>query len=157
MNTRQALPLALSLVVAAGALAPAAGAPKPKPITDEYDVEGVPFPMPITGSEGFGSSSCEDPRLEGISTTTKAIKPTGAGTLTVDVTEFTGDWDITVMNDKGAVLGVGAGTSTPTALAESDVAEKLVLKTKKGMTLDIAVCNFGGGPTAKVKFSFVYK
>lgn len=157
MKVRNAAPLALSLVVAAGALAPAVAAPKPKPITEEYDVEGLPVPLPITGSEGFGDNSCADPRLEGISTTTKTIKPKGAGTLTVDVTKFSGDWDITVLDDKGKVLGVGAGTATPTALAQSNPAEKLVLKTKKATTLNIAVCNFGGSPTAHVKFSFVYK
>lgn len=157
MNPRSTLPVALSLVVAAGALAPVAAAPKPKPITAAYDVEGLPVPLPITGSEGFGSSSCEDPRLEGVSTTTKTIKPTGAGTLTVDVTKFSGDWDITVLDDKGKVLGVGAGTSTPTALTQTNPAEKLVLKTKKASTLKIAVCNFGGSLTAHVEFAFVYK
>ena len=157
MKVRKALPVALSVALAAGAFAPAFAAPKPKPITAEYDVEGIPFPMPVTGNEGFGANSCEDSRLEGISTTTKAIKTTGAGTLTVDVTKFSGDWDITVMDDKGKVLGVGAGTATPTALAESNVAEKLVLKTKKGMALKIAVCNFGGSPTAHVKYVFAYK
>ena len=157
MKVRKTFPLALSLVVAAGALAPAVAGPKPKPITAEYDVEGIPVPLPITGNEGFGANSCTAPEFEGVSTTTKTIKTTGAGILTVDVTKFSGDWDITVLDDKGRVLGVGAGTATPTALAETNVAEKLVLKTKKPMTLNIAVCNFLGSATAHVKYVFNYK
>lgn len=158
MKVRTALPVALSLVVAAGALAPAMAAPpKPKPITEEYEMEHIPMPFPLTGSEGFGETSCMIPELEGISTTTKTIKTKGPGTLTVDVTKFDGDWDITVMNDKGDVLGSGAGTTTPTALTTTGNVEKLVVKTKKAMTLQIAVCNFLGGPTAHGKYVFEYK
>jgi hypothetical protein len=152
MNCRQALPVALTLVVAAGALAPAVAAPKPKPITESYSVEGAPVPLPLTDG-----NSCTDSALEGVSITTKTIKTVGAGTLQVDVTKFSGDWDITVLDDKGNVLGVGAGTSTPTALAETGVAEKLVLKTKKAMILNIAVCNFLGSPSAAAKYTFTYK
>lgn len=159
MKVRKALPVALSLVVAGGALAPALAAPaKPKPITESYSMEHIPVPLPLVGEEDVdGTNSCTDPAFEGISTTTKTIKTKGAGTLQVDVTEFDGDWDITVLDDKGNVLGVGAGTSTPTALAASGVAEKLVVKTKKAMTLNIAVCNFLGSPTAEGKYTFTYK
>lgn len=151
MSTRKALPLALSLVVAAGALAPALAAP-PKPISDEYDVEGVPYPIPPTGP------SCADPAFEGVNTTTRTIKPTGAGTLSVEVTKITGDWDIAVLNDKGAVLAQGDGTSTGDASGlTTDGVEKLTMKIKKGMTLNIAVCNFFGGPTAHAKYVFTYK
>jgi hypothetical protein len=158
MTVRQAIPVALSLVVAAGALAPALAAPpKPKPISEEYAVEGLPVPVPLAGIDGVdGTNSCTDPHLEGISTTTKTIKTTGPGTLAVDVTDFDGDWDITVMDDKGNVLGVGSGTATPTALATPGD-EKAVIKTKKAMTLNIAVCNFLGGPTANAKYVFTYK
>jgi hypothetical protein len=152
MNSRQALPVALTLVVAAGALAPAVAGPKPKPITESYSVQGAPVPLPLT--EG---NSCTDPDLEGVSITTKTIKTVGAGTLQVDVTKFSGDWDITVLDDKGNVLGVGSGTATPTALTETGVAEELVLKTKKAMILNIAVCNFLGSLTAEAKYTFTYK
>ena len=158
MKVRKALPVALSLVVAGGALAPALAAPaKPKPITESYSMEHAPIPLPLVGEEGVdGANSCTNPAFEGISTTTKTIKTTGAGTLQVDVTNFDGDWDITVLDDKGNVLGVGAGPSTPTALA-TPADEKLVVKTKKAMTLNIAVCNFLGGPTADAKYTFTYK
>lgn len=158
MTVRKAIPVALSLVVAAGALAPALAAPpKPKPISEEYSLEHAPIPLPLVGIDGVdGTNSCTDPAWEGISTTTKTIKTTGAGSLVVDVTDFDGDWDITVMDDKGNVLGVGSGTATPTALATPGD-EKAVIKTKKAMTLNIAVCNFFGGPTANAKYVFTYK
>ena len=158
MKVRKALPVALSLVVAGGALAPALAAPaKPKPITESYSMQHAPIPLPLAEVDGVdGTNSCTNPSFEGISITTKTIKTTGAGTLQVDVTNFDGDWDITVLDDKGNVLGVGAGTATPTALA-TPADEKLVVKTKKAMTLSIAICNFAGTPTADGKYTFTYK
>lgn len=152
MQVRTAGPIALSLVLAAGALAPAVAAPpKPKPISESYTVQGAPVPHPAQGT------SCVDAALEGVSMTTKTIKPTGAGILNVTLTGFSGDWDITVKNDKDAVLATGGPTTTPTALTESGATEKLTMKTKKGMTLNISVCNFLGGPTADAKYVFTYK
>ena len=153
MNARHALPVALTAVVAAGVFTPALAGPpkKPKPISEEYSVTGLPVPYdPFEG--------CVDPALEGISRTTKTIKPTGAGTLEVTLKGFAGDWDILVFNDKGAVMGIGSGSTTgdPSGLS-TDGNEKLVLKTKKGMELQIAVCNFLGGPTAEAKYVFTYK
>ena len=151
MKVRKALPAAAVLVLGAGALAPALAAPKPKPITESYTVGGAPVPHPAQGT------SCMEPALEGVSMTTKTIKTTGAGVLNVELTGFNGDWDITVKNDQGAAVATGGPTTTPTALAETGVTEKLVLKTKKGMTLNISVCNFLGGPTANAKYTFTYK
>lgn len=160
MTVRKALPVALTLVVAAGALAPALAAPaKPKPITEEYSLEHAPVPLPLAGIDGVdGTNSCADSNFEGISTTTKTIKTVGAGTLEVTLTDFAGDWDITVMNDKGDVLGIGAGTTTgdPSSLG-TGLTEKAVIKTKKAMTLVIGTCNFAGGPTAEAKYVFTYK
>jgi hypothetical protein len=148
--------VALSFVVAAGALAPAVAAPaKPKPITESYSVQHAPVPAPIEGVPG--ENSC-DGTFEGLSTTTKTIKTVGAGTLDVELTGFAGDWDITVTDDKGRTLGIGTGTTTadPSSLG-TGLKEKAVIKTKKPMTLNIAVCNFLGGPTADAKYTFVYK
>ncbi len=163
MNTRKALPLALSLLVAAGGLAPAFAA-KPKPITESYAVQGAPVPLPLAGVDGVdGTNSCVNPDLEGVSTTTRTIKTTGAGTLEVELKGFAGDWDITLTDDKGKVLAEGAGSTTggeATGGAGSlgtDNTEKAVLKTKKGMTINIGVCNFLGGPSANAKYTFTYR
>ena len=160
MKVRTALPVALSLVVAGGALAPALAAPaKPKPITESWSMQHAPLPVPLAGVDGVdGTNSCTNSAFEGLSITTKTIKTTGAGTLQVDLSGFAGDWDITVMDGKGKVLGIGAGTTTadPSSLG-TDLKEKAVIKTKKPMTLVIAACNFLGGPTADGKLTFTYK
>lgn len=156
MKVRTALPVALSLVVAGGALAPALAAPaKPKPIVMEWSMQHAPMPLPIEGVPG--ENSC-DGTFEGLSQTTKTIKATAAGTLEVVLTGFAGDWDITVMDDKGRVLGIGAGTTTadPSSLG-NDLTEKAVIKVKKATTLVIGTCNFLGGPVADAKATFTYK
>ena len=160
MKVRTALPVALSLIVAGGALAPALAAPaKPKPIVVEWSMQHAPLPIPLAGVDGVdGTNSCTNSAFEGVSITTKTIKTTGAGTLVVDLTGFAGDWDITVTDDKGRVLGIGAGTTTadPSSVG-TDLKEKAVIKTKKPMTLNVAACNFLGGPTADGKAVFTYK
>lgn len=157
---RKALALTAVAVVAAGSFAPAVAAPKPKPkpITASYSVTGAPIPLPLTGSTPVeDASSCMNPEFEGVSTTTKTIKTVGAGTLTVDVAGFTGDWDITIMNDKREMVAAGDGSATPTALTTPGVTEKAVVKFKKASTILIAVCNFLGSPSANVKYAYVYK
>lgn len=157
MKVRTALPIALTLVVAGGALAPALAAPaKPKPIVMEWSMQHAPMPLPL--GAGLPTDNSCDGSFEGLSTTTKTIKATAAGTLEVVLTGFAGDWDITVMDDKGRTLGIGAGTTTgdPSSLGD-DLTEKAVIKVKKAMTLVIGTCNFLGGPTADAKATFTYK
>lgn len=157
---RKALPVALVAVVAAGAFAPALAAPaKPKPITASYAVTGVPVPLPLVGETPVETaSSCMDPALEGVSTTTRTITPTGPGTLQVTLTGFAGDWDITLLSAKGEVLAEGFGTVTgETSSLGAANTEKLVAKVKKGQPLQIAVCNFAGGPSAEASFTYTYK
>jgi hypothetical protein len=170
MKVRTAVPVALTAVVVAGALAPAVAASKPKPITASYVAQGKPVPVPLVGLDQTasveGANSCTDPRLEGISITTKTIKTTGPGTLKVGLAGFAGDWDITVTDGDGEVVGIGEGTTTggeiPVigggngSLGTNNV-EKAEMKLKKAATLHIAVCNFLGGPTANASYTFTYK
>jgi hypothetical protein len=168
MKVRHTLPVALSLVVAGGSLAPALAAKAtPKPITESYVAQGTPVPAPLVGPPApEDASSCINPALEGVSTTTKTITTTGAGTLVVGLTGFAGDWDITVRDGDGEILGVGAGTTTGGEVPVvgggngslgTDNVEKLELKLKKAATLKIGVCNYLGGPTANAKYTFTYR
>lgn len=159
MKVRKALPVALALVCAAGAITPAVAGPKAPPITQEWSMQHAPLPIPLAGIDGVdGSNSCTNSSFEGFAITTKEIKTKGAGTLEVVLTDFAGDWDITVMDGKGKVLGIGTGTTTgdPSSLG-TGLTEKAVIKTKKPMTLRIAACNFLGGPTAEGKLTFTHK
>ena len=166
MKVRTAVPVALSALVAAGALAPAVAAPaKPKPITATYEVSGMPVPAPlVTGVDG--DNSCANPDLEGVSTTTKTITTKGPGTLVVGLTGFAGDWDITVTDADDEVIAVGAGTTTGGEVPVvgggngslgADNVEKAEVKLKKAATLNISVCNYAGGPSATAKYTFTYK
>jgi hypothetical protein len=168
MKVRTAVPVALSVVVAAGALSPAMAATKakPKPITASYVAEGIPVPSPLVGEPVEPADSCTNPDLEGVSTTTKTIKTVGAGTLDVQLTGFAGDWDITILDGDDETLAVGSGTTTggevPVAgggngSLGSDNTEKATLKVRKASTLKIAVCNYAGGPSANAKYTFTYK
>ena len=159
MSVRRAIPVALTLVVAAGALNPALAAPKakPKPITTTYTLQLAPAPTPVLGAPlPEDASSCINDSLEGISTDTREVKTVGPGVLTVKVTGFAGDWDITV-RDGAKVLGIGAGTTTGEAssLGAANV-ETISIKTRKATTLRLGVCNYLGGPAADVAYTFTY-
>jgi hypothetical protein len=167
VKVRSTAPVALCLVVAAGALAPAMAKGTPAPITESYAVEGVPVPSPLLGDPvPEDANSCINPDLEGISTTTKTITTKGAGTLVVGLTGFAGDWDITVLDADGELVGEGAGTTTGGEIPVvgggngslgADNTEKLEVRLKKAATLRIGVCNYLGGPTANATYTFTYK
>lgn len=148
MQVRRVATVATLAVLAAGAYAPAV-AGGTKPITMEYDVQGLPNPQPLPSG-----TSCLDAEYEGISRTTKTIKTTGKGLLTVTVTKFSGDWDITVMDKDGAELASGTGTTTGGGAPATDGVDTLELKFKKADTFQVAVCNFAGSPSARVKLTY---
>lgn len=149
MRVRSAALLALAATVAAGSFVPASAAKK-KPLKKSYDLQLLPYP---DASEATG---CEGPgRTEGVNMDTEPIKVTGPGVLTVKVTEFTGDWDMAVLNAAGASVAEGAGTSTPNTSVDP-MTETLKYKSKKAQTLNLRVCNFLGGATAKVTYTYVY-
>jgi hypothetical protein len=150
MNVRRLAAVTAVGVLAVGAYAPATAAPKTKPITMEYDVEGIPNPQPLPSG-----TSCLDAQYEGISRTTKTIKTTGKGILTVTLTGFAGDWDITAMDKDGGELAAGEGTTTGgTDVPSTSGVDTLTLKFKKADTFQVAVCNFAGSPQAHVKLTY---
>lgn len=152
MRVRSAALFALAATVAVGSSMPAdaAAKKKKKPIVKEYDLQLAPYPdaTETTGCEGPGRT--EDVNMDNVT-----IKVTGPGVLTVKVTEFTSDWDMAVFNASGANVAQGAGTVTPNTSTDPQT-ETLKYKSKKAQTLTLRVCNFLGGPTAHVKYTYVY-
>jgi hypothetical protein len=148
MNSRSLALVATTGVLAFGAFAPATAAPKTKPITMEYDVQGLPNPTPPSGT------TCLDDSFEGFSRTTKTIKTTGKGVLSVTVNGFDGDWDITLMDKDGEELASGTGTTTGGGAPQMDAEDTLVQKFKKADTFQVAVCNYAGSPQAHVKLTY---
>ena len=149
MKIRSIAAVAAVGILGAGAYAPATAAPKTKPIAMEYDVEGLPNPQPLPSG-----TSCLDAEYEGVSRTTKTIKTTGKGVLSVTLSGFSGDWDITLLDKDGEELAAGTGTTTGGGAPAADGVDTLVQKFKKADTFQVAVCNFAGSPQAHVKLTY---
>lgn len=139
------LPLALLLVAGLAASATpglAAPKPKPKPISQQ-----VPFTDATPDYSGWAvgeDSHCAGvlPREEPYVFTAPA-----AGTLTVAIGDFAGEWALDLRDAKGRVL------------AETDVLggfEELTIKLKRTTPVSIAPCNLAGSPEALISLVFTY-
>jgi hypothetical protein len=144
MRLRTAALTAMVAVAAAGTLAPAVAAPQPKPVKHSYEATApVPDPTPFTGQTGGNCSpTLDDAKHE------EPFKMPFAGTLTVDLTGFQGDWALAVLDAKGEKL---ADHDNDVLAGEAvDAPSQIILKVKKPTELIIRACNFAGGPTAQV-------
>jgi hypothetical protein len=135
--------LAVSTVAAPHALA----APKkPKPITKTYTAT-APTPDPTNNVPGAYSVCAQN--VPG-SFDTQTFKVPAAGLLHIELTDYQVDWDLLLMDsDKSELAGSGSGgVNGP---------EVIDVKFKKPQTVSIVACNFSGGPTGKVSYTFTYK
>jgi hypothetical protein len=153
MNVRRYAALAALGVVVAGVHAPADAAAKKKkpPVTKSYTMQLAPVPDPPQGS------TCERAELEGVSIHTEKLTTTGAGTLKMMVSGFSGDWDITLMDAQRNELAIGDGTSTGGGAPATAGVDTLELSFKKAGSYLIAMCNFAGTPQAKGTYTYTYK
>lgn len=122
------LPLAL---VGAVALPSSAA---PKPMTGAYTASA---PVP-------GAPDCDG--LAPGSLHTMAIKVPSAGRFTADLTGFAGDWDF-FLKANGSELSASTGSFDA-------MVETVTAKLKKATTVNIVSCNWAGGPTGSVKWTF---
>ncbi len=146
MQVRRVATVATVALLAAGAYAPATAAPKKKPITKTYQLNLVPL---WTNP----SAACVNPEFEGISVDTQEIKPTGPGILSVKVSGYTGDWDISIKDANGDEIVKGSGNDTPNPGPGEETVE---MKFKKAEPLKIAICNFAGTPAATATYTYSY-
>lgn len=72
------------------------------------------------------------------------------GTLKATLTGYVGDWDFLLTDDKGRALGNSGATAV---MGEPEV---ITYKFKKAGTVNIIACNWAGGPTGTVKYTFTY-
>lgn len=137
--------VALALVaVGVASMSPAVAGPKR--ITKSYTAS-APLFDPTNAAPG--SFSVCPQRVPG-SFQADAFKVPAAGTLTVEVTNYQGDWDALMMDsDKAELAGSGSG-----GVGGPEVME---VRFKKAQTVTIVACNFSGGPTASVKATFTYR
>lgn len=143
MRTRTALALAVGLVTAAGALSPAVAGPKPAPIKKSYTATAS-NPSPTNIADGV----CEG-RIPG-SNFDMTFKAPFAGRLTVKMNGFQGDWDMALRQDDANSAESAQAVEEPIDRPE----EVAGFKMKKGVSVVIRSCNFSGGPTASVAYSF---
>ena len=144
MNRTAAL-LAVT-VAAAGIAAPSAlAAPKKKPITKSYATT-TPMPDPSNYAGGYSVCAQNVPQSFHI----EEFKVPAKGMLHVELTGFTGDHDLLLVDGEGEELAYG-GASDVTGSEIVDISFKRPEK------VQIVNCNWAGGPTAKVTYTFTFK
>jgi hypothetical protein len=148
MQVRRVATVATLALLAAGAYAPATAAPNKAPIKKSYDMTLPPVPDAST------SSACSSDAATGPAVHVETLTTTGPGVLSIKVTGFYGDWDMSVSDNDG-VVGEGDGTSTPNTTPSTGT-ETFEQKFKKAATLTITTCNFAGSPQAHGEYTFTY-
>jgi hypothetical protein len=120
------------------AAAPAAAGKKKK---GSFSAENpVPHPLGDGCNEG----------MDGVSKTTEAMKAPFNGLLTVTMENFQGDWDLFVTDADGAALV----SSVESQLTGAAATEEVSIVLKKGYAFAIVPCNWVGGPSAEVAWTF---
>jgi hypothetical protein len=146
--------IGLAALVAAAGPALAAPKPKPKPITETYEATAFPpDPTPFVGpgaplNPNTGNCQPQVPQAAHL----KAFKVPAAGSIVIDLTNFQGDWALGLRNKAGKNLA-DSDNAVGTAI---DTPEKIKYKFKGPQEVTIAACNFAGGPTGTVKYTFTY-
>lgn len=138
--------LTLVALTATTVAAPAAIAgPKPKPITKTYTAT-APVPDPTNAAGGYSVCAQNVPQSFHI----EEVKIPAAGTLKVELTDYQVDWDLLLMDAKDVELaGSGSG-----GVGEPEAVQ---VKFKKPGVVQIVACNWSGGPTGTVTYTFTYK
>jgi hypothetical protein len=151
MTSLRTLAVAALVIAVASTPAHAASKPKPKPITKTYSMQLAPVPDPPQGT------SCVETKLEGVAMHTEKLTVKRAGTLSVKVSGFAGDWDITVVDGSdNTVMEVGSGTSTGGGAPATNGVDTVDVKVKKATQFLIHTCNFAGTPAATGSYRFTY-
>ncbi len=137
--------LTLGLVAAATIAAPAALA-APKPITKTYTAT-APVPDPTNFADDAYSVCAQNVPQ---SFHTAVVKIPAAGALKVELTKYDIDWDLLIMDGKNKEIGASGsgGVGGP---------EVATVKFKKAGVAKIVACNWAGGPTGQVKYTFTFR
>lgn len=144
MNRTAALTLVALTATTVAAPAAIAG-PKPKPITKTYTAT-APMPDPTNVAGGYTVCAQTVPQSFHI----EEFKVPAAGTLKVELTEYEVDWDLLIMDGKDKeIASSGSG-----GVGEPEIAQ---IKFKKAGLVQIVACNWSGGPTGTVTYTFTYK
>ncbi|MDP3711199.1 MAG: hypothetical protein Q8R60_01775 [Mycobacteriales bacterium] len=146
---RRVAALTAASVAIVGTALPSVAAPKPKPITATYTATAA-TPDP-TGGVASDYSLCGQ-TVPG-SFDKRPFTVPAAGTLKVELSGYVNDWDLLLMDGAGKELaGSGSGGYAP-----APAPEVVTVKFKKKTPVQIVACNWAGGPTGTVTYTFTYK
>jgi hypothetical protein len=148
MRIRTPIAASIVLAVATAGLTPAMAAPKakskPKPITKTYTAN-APLPSPTNVQTGVCHADVPQ------SADDQVFTAPFTGRLSAKLTGFTGDWDFAFQQN-----GANAAESAQQITEAPDRPESIEsYKLKKGEEITVRACNFAGGATATVSYSFV--
>ena len=140
---------ALAAVAALAAAGTVQAAP-PKPIEKTYTAT-APLPDP-TNNVAAAHEVCN--MMVPQSFHIEKFEAKAPGTLKVVIGGFVGDWDFLIQDPKGADVAAATAIDTGTPVVEdTDTAS---VKIKKPGSYSLIACNFAGGPTATVKYTFTF-
>ena len=138
--------LSIAILAAATVAAPAALA-APKPITKTYTATApLPDPTNFAGTADYSVCAQAVPQSFHI----EEFKVPAAGTLKVEMpaSGYQGDWDLLLMDGKNKELA-----NSGELPAADEVAQ---VKFKKPGVVKIVACNWAGGPTGEVTYTFTF-
>lgn len=136
---RKALTSLWAVVVVASVAAPPASAHGA--LSETYTVSAN-TPLPLQNPKGRCSAGVEDVHKD-----SHSFQLPRAGTLTVRLDEYVGDWDVEIVDKKtGSVFAYADGVA--------DAVQTVGATLSADQEVDIVACNFVGGPTARVSFTF---
>ena len=131
-----------AVAVAAATVAAPVALAAPKPITKTYTAT-APAPDPTNAAGGYTVCAQNVPGSFHI----EEFKVPGPGALKVELTEYQVDWDLLLMDGKGKELA----SSGSGGVGGPEIAS---LKLKKAGIVQIVACNWSGGPTGTVTYTF---
>lgn len=145
--------IALGLVASLTA-APALAGKKKATKTISNTIAATAFPFPnLSSHTGTAEPGCTAGQ-EGVHKVSTPLETPGNGTLTFEMSGFTGDWDLYLIDDAGVAIARSDNEQVGEAMAPPE--EKIVAPLAKGKTYQLVVCNWAGAPQATADYSFVY-
>lgn len=144
-------PLVLAGSLLAAGFAGSADAATKKPINKSY--EATAATPDVTNNLPSARYSVCEMTVPG-SYHEHVFKAPAVGKMKVEMSGFTGDWDILLLDPKGTEIAMGGASDvgSPATPAKETMSGKI----RKAGSYKIIACNFAGGPTAQVKYTFTY-
>ena len=143
--------LLLGLIAGALSAAPAvAKKKKKKTVTiSETFTAGPHAPIPVlSDADPNGCRNGENT----VHKTTVPFTTPGKGILTVEISDFQGDWDLYLMEGTNVLAA-----SDASQLQGAAASEQIMINLGAKKVVEIVACNWAGGPTAAGSYTYKYQ